>query len=147
MSLKENIKEQVKDAMRARDQKRLTTLRTLSAAIKQKEVDERIELDDKQTLAVIQKLVKQRKESISQYKDAGRDDLVENEQSELEILETFLPEQMSEAEAGELLDTIIEETGASSMQDMGKVMALLKEKSEGRADMSILSKLVKSKLA
>lgn len=145
-SLKARIQEDVKAAMRSKDKERLGTLRLITAAIKQKEVDERIELTDTDVLAVLEKMVKQRNDSISQYQQAGRDDLVAKEQAELDLIKTYLPEQMSEAEIEAIVSDIVTATGASSMQDMGKVMAQLKPKVQGRADMGLVSKIVKAKL-
>jgi len=132
--------------MRKKDKDRLTTLRMILAAIKQKEVDERIELDDTQILAVLDKMAKQHRDSINQFEQAGRNDLVEKENRELAIVQTYLPAQLSDAEIQQLLQDAIQETGAASMQDMGKVMAVLKPKLQGRADMGKISGLVKAKL-
>ena len=146
MSLKERIQEDVKDAMRARDKPRLATIRLITAAIKQREVDERIELDDTQVLVVLDKMCKQRRESISQFEQAGRDDLAAQEKAELELIQQYLPEQLSEAEINELIDAAMQATGASSMKDMGKVMGQLKPKLQGRADMGAVSALIKARL-
>lgn len=146
-SLKARIQEDVKAAMRSKDKERLGTLRLITAAIKQKEVDERIELTDTDVLAVLEKMVKQRNDSISQYQQAGRDDLVAKEQAELDIIKTYLPEQMSEAELEALVSDIVAATGASGMQDMGKVMGQVKPKVQGRADMGLVSKMVKARLS
>ena len=132
--------------MREKDKDRLTTLRMIMAAIKQKEVDERIELDNTQILAVLDKMAKQHRDSINQFQQAGRNDLVEKENRELAIVQTYLPTQLSDAEIQQLLQEAIQESGASSMQDMGKVMAVLKPKLQGRADMGKISGLVKAKL-
>ena len=145
--LKTRIQEDVKTAMRAKDKVRLGTLRMVTAALKQREVDERIELDDQATLEVLTRLVKQRKDSIEQYQSAGRDDLADKEQSELALIETYLPQALSDSELGALLDEALRETGAASMKDMGKVMAWLKPKVQGRADMGALSGAVKGRLA
>ena len=142
MSLKERIQEDVKDAMRAKDKPRLATIRLITAAIKQREVDERIELDDTQVLVVLDKMCKQRRESISQFEQAGRDDLAAKEKAELELIQQYLPEQLSEAEINELIDAAMQSTGASSMKDMGKVMGQLKPKLQGRADMGAVSALI-----
>jgi hypothetical protein len=146
MSLKERILQDVKDAMRAREKARLATIRLITAAIKQREVDERIELDDAQVLAVLDKMVKQRRESISQFEKAGRDDLIAQESSELEIIQTYLPKQLTEAEITALIDTAMAATGAASIKDMGKVMGQLKPKLQGRADMGAVSALIKARL-
>ena len=133
--------------MREKDKDRLTTLRMIMAAIKQKEVDERIELDNTQILAVLDKMAKQHRDSINQFQQAGRNDLVEKENRELAIVQTYLPTQLSDAEIQQLLQEAIQESGASSMQDMGKVMAVLKPKLQGRADMGKISGLVKTRLS
>jgi uncharacterized protein YqeY len=122
-------------------------LRLITAAIKQKEVDERIELSDFEVLAVLDKMAKQRRESLEQYRQAGRDDLADQEQFELELLGEFMPEPLSEAELGRLIQAAIEETGASSMRDMGAVMAALREQVQGRADMKAVSDTVRARLA
>lgn len=145
-SLKSRIQEQTKQAMRDKDKARLSTLRTLSAAIKQKEVDERQELDDTQVISVVQKLVKQRKEALEQYQSAGRDDLARQEQNELEILKQFLPEPLSDQELDKIIEAAISETGVSSVKEMGTVMKTLKPRVEGRVDMGQLSQKVKAKL-
>ena len=147
MSLKERILQDVKDAMRARDKPRLATIRLITAAIKQREVDERIELDDTQVLVVLDKMCKQRRESISQFEQAGRDDLAAQEKAELELIQQYLPEQLTEAEINELIDAAMEQTGAASMKDMGKVMGQLKPKLQGRADMGAVSALIKARLS
>jgi uncharacterized protein YqeY len=146
MSLKERIQQDVKDAMRAKDKPRLGTIRLITAAIKQREVDERIELDDTQVLVVLDKMCKQRRESITQFEQAGRDDLAAQEKAELELIQQYLPEQLTEAEINELIDAAMEQTGASSMKDMGKVMGQLKPKLQGRADMGAVSALIKARL-
>ena len=145
-TLKAQILEDVKSAMRARDQKRLTALRLITAAIKQVEVDKRIEMDDQSILAVLDKMVKQRRESIVQFEKAGRDDLIAIENSELEIIIPYLPEQLGEDEINTLIDAALEQTGASSIKDMGKVMGQLKPKLQGKADMGAVSALIKAKL-
>ncbi len=147
MSLSTQIQDDVKAAMRSKDKERLGALRLITAAIKQKEVDERITLDDTGILAILEKMVKQRKDSIEQFSKAGRDDLIAKEEFELGVIRAYMPEQMSEAEISKLLDDIIAATGAQGMKDMGKVMAELKPKVQGRADMGLVSKLVKSKLS
>ncbi len=136
----------VKDAMRAKDKPRLATLRLITAAIKQKEVDERIEVDDAQVLTLLDKMCKQRRESISQFEKAGRDDLIAQEVSELEIIQTYLPEQLGEDEIAALIDAAMTATGAASIRDMGKVMGQLKPKLQGRADMGAVSAMIKTKL-
>ena len=146
MSLKERIQQDVKDAMRAKDKPRLGTIRLITAAIKQREVDERIELDDTQVLVVLDKMCKQRRESITQFEQAGRDDLAAKEKAELELIQQYLPEQLGEAEINELINATMEQTGASSMKDMGKVMGQLKPKLQGRADMGAVSALIKARL-
>ena len=146
MSLKERITGDVKDAMRAKDKPRLGTLRLITAAIKQKEVDERIELDDTQVLTLLDKMCKQRRESISQFEKAGRDDLIAQENAELDIITTYLPEQLGEAEIAALIDEAMAATGAASIKDMGKVMGQLKPKLQGRADMGAISGMIKAKL-
>ena len=146
MSLKERIQQDVKDAMRAKDKPRLGTIRLITAAIKQREVDERIELDDTQVLVVLDKMCKQRRESISQFEQAGRDDLAAQEKAELELIQQYLPEQLTEAEINELIDAAMQATGASSMKAMGKVMGQLKPKLQGRADMGAVSALIKARL-
>jgi uncharacterized protein len=145
--LKQRINDDVKIAMREKDKDRLTTLRMIMAAIKQKEVDERIELDDTQILAVLDKMAKQHRDSINQFQQAGRNDLVEKENRELAIVQTYLPTQLSDAEIQQVLQEAIQESDASSMQDMGKVMAILKPKLQGRADMGKISGLVKTRLS
>jgi len=146
MSLKDRINQDVKDAMRAKDKPRLATLRLITAAIKQREVDERIELDDTQVTLVLDKMVKQRRESIVQFEKAGRDDLIAIENSELEIITPYLPEQLGEDEINALIDAALEQTGASSIKDMGKVMGQLKPQLQGKADMGAVSALIKSRL-
>jgi uncharacterized protein YqeY len=147
MSLKERISEDMKAAMRAKDGARLGAIRFLQAAIKQKEVDERISADDAAVLAIIEKLIKQRKDSIQQFQQAGRSDLVEKEQAELALLQGYLPQQMTDAELAEAVAAAIAEAGASGPQAMGKVMAVLKPKLAGRADLGKASALVRARLA
>jgi len=146
MSLKDRIQQDVKDAMRAKDKPRLSAIRLITAAIKQREVDERIELDDVQITAVLDKMAKQRRESISQFEKAGRDDLIAQETMELEIIQSYLPEQLGETEIIALIDSTIQATGATSVKDMGKVMGQLKPKLQGRADMGAVSALIKARL-
>ena len=143
---RQRVLDDIKTAMKAGDKTRLATLRLMSAAIKQKEVDERIELDETATIAILDKLLKQRRESISQYSAAGRDDLVAQEESEAALIQTYLPEAMSEAEIMALIDGAIVEAEATSVKDMGKVMAIVKPKMHGRADMSVVSKSIKDRL-
>ena len=147
MSLKLRITEDMKTAMRAKDTVRLGTIRLLLAAIKQKEIDERIELDDTAVSGIVEKLIKQRKDSISQFQAAGRDDLVVIEQAELAVLLAYLPEQLSAAEVEAAVVAAIAESGATSAKDMGKVMGLVKPKLAGRADMGQVSALIKARLA
>lgn len=147
MSLKEKISDDMKTAMRAKDSERLATIRLLQAAIKQKEVDERIELNDEQVLAVIDKMVKQRKDSITQFEAGGRQDLADIEKAELVVLSTYMPAQMSEAEVQAEVTAAIDAVGAAGPQDMGKVMGVLKPKLAGRADMTAVSGMVKAALA
>ena len=137
----------MKAAMRAKDAARLSTVRLLLAAIKQREVDERIELDDTQVLSVIEKMIKQRRESIAQYEKASRKDLADVEKAEIEVLSGYMPAQMSDADVEKLVQSTISETGASGVKDMGKVMAALKSKLAGKADMGKVSGLVKAKLS
>jgi uncharacterized protein len=146
MSLKDRIQQDVKDAMRAKEKTRLAAIRLITAAIKQREVDERIELDDAQVTAVLDKMSKQRRESISQFEKAGRDDLIAQEVMELEIIQSYLPEQLGEDEINALIDTAMQATGATSIKDMGKVMGQLKPKLQGRADMGAVSALIKARL-
>jgi uncharacterized protein YqeY len=146
MSLKDSILQDVKDAMRSKDKPRLATLRLITAAIKQQEVDERIELEDAQVLALLDKMCKQRRESISQFEKAGRDDLIAQEVSELDIIQTYLPEQLGEDEITALIDETMAATGASSIKDMGKVMGQLKPRLQGRADMGAVSAMIKASL-
>ncbi len=145
-ALKERITEDMKAAMRAKEAGRLSAIRLLQAAIKQKEVDERIVADDAAVLAIIEKLIKQRKDSIEQFAKAGRTDLVDKERAELELLTGYLPQQMSEAELALAVDAAIAESGAAGPQGMGKAMAILKPRIAGRADMGKASALVKQRL-
>jgi uncharacterized protein YqeY len=144
--LKQRIQDDVKAAMRAKAKSRLATLRLITAAIKQREVDERIELDDTQVLAILDKMIKQRRDSIDQYAKAGRSELVAQENDEIAIIQEYLPAGLNEDEILALIEQTIQSTGASSMQDMGKVMGQLKPKMQGRADMGQVSRLVKQKL-
>jgi uncharacterized protein len=146
MSLKDRITEDMKAAMRAKDSERLGTIRMITAAIKQREVDERITLDDTQVLSVVEKMIKMRKESVAQFQSGGRDDLVAREKKEIELLQGYLPEQLSTTELDALIAQSIAESGATSIKDMGKAMALLKQKAQGRADMAAVSAKLKAKL-
>jgi len=146
MSLKTRILDDVKNAMRARERDRLGTLRLVTAAIKQKEVDERIELDDAQVLAVLDKMVKQRRESLEQFEQAGREDLAEKERFELGLIQTYLPEPLGEDELAALILATITGLGASSIRDMGQVMSTLRSQVQGRADMKAVSQAVKQQL-
>ncbi|RTZ58505.1 MAG: GatB/YqeY domain-containing protein [Gammaproteobacteria bacterium] len=147
MSLKEKITDDMKAAMRARDKDTLDVLRMAKAAIQRKEVDERIELDDAQTLAVLEKMMKQSRDAIEQFNKGGRDDLATKEQQTLDVLQPYLPEPLSDDEIAELIDQAISATGAGSIKDMGKVMGMLKPKLQGRADMGAVSKTIREKLA
>lgn len=146
MSLKQTLTDAMKAAMKGGDKPRLGVIRLVLAAIKQVEVDERIELDDDRVLAVLDKMVKQRRESISQYKDAGRTDLMEQEEYEVTVLKDFLPEELTDAEIEQMIAKAVEETGASSIKDMGKVMGILKPQMQGRADMGAVSGKIKAQL-
>jgi len=146
MSLKDQITEDMKNAMRAKDTARLGTIRLLLAAMKQKEVDERIELNDGAVVAIIEKLIKQRKDSIAQFQAAKRDDLVAIENAELIVLQAYMPEQMSEAEVAAVVAKAVAEVGATGPQDMGKVMGLVKSQLAGKADMGVVSAQVKAAL-
>lgn len=146
MSLKQRISDDMKAAMRARESERLGTIRLLLAAIKQREVDERTELDDAAVLAVVEKLIKQRKDSISQFQQAGRTDLVDKESAEVEVLRVYMPAALSGDEVAAEVAKAVAESGAAGPQDMGKVMALLKGRLAGRADMSAVSAQVKAAL-
>ena len=146
MTLKERIQEDMKAAMRAKDAVRLSAVRLLLAAMKQKEVDERIALADADVLGIIEKMVKQRRESIAQYEKAARQDLADAEKFEIGVLSAYLPQQLGEAEVAQAIAAAVAESGASGVKDMGKVMALLKARLAGRADMGKVSGLVKAKL-
>ena len=145
-TLKERITEDMKAAMRASEKERLSTIRMLQAAIKQREVDERITLDDAQVLSIIEKMVKQRKESIVQFEQGGRPDLADKEKSEIVQLQGYLPTQLSEAEVDAIIKEAIATTGAATVKDMGKVMAIVKSKAAGRADMGAVSGRIKAAL-
>jgi uncharacterized protein len=146
MSLKERVQEDMKAAMRAKDAARLSAVRLLLAALKQKEIDERVALTDADALGTIEKMVKQRRESIVQYEKAGRQDLADQEKFEIGVLSAYLPQQMGEAEIAQAVAAAVAEAGASGVKDMGKVIGLLRPRLAGRADMSKVSALVKSKL-
>ena len=146
-SLKTQLNEDMKTAMRAKDKPRLGVIRLALAAIKQREVDERIELDDTEVLVVLDKMVKQRRESIRQYREAKRDDLADKEDFEISVIQDYLPTALSDDELQKIIQSAISESGASSMKDMGKLMAVLKPQVQGRADMSAVSKIVKEALS
>jgi uncharacterized protein YqeY len=146
VSLKDRINDEVKAAMRAQDKRRLGVLRLITAAIKQKEVDERITLDDAQVMTTLEKMIKQRRDSIQQYQAGNRPDLAEQESFEIGIIQTFLPAQLSEAEIDAAVAVAIAATGAASAKDMGKVMGALKSQLAGKADMTVVSARVKQKL-
>lgn len=147
MTIKEQINNDIKDAMRAKDKNLLNALRLISAAVKQIEVDERIEVDDERMLVILDKMSKQRKESIAQFEKASRDDSVAQEQFELNVISKYLPEPLTDNEIEELISDAIKSTGAEKMSDMGKVMAILKPKLQGRADMAQVSARIKAKLS
>ncbi|MFT4798089.1 MAG: hypothetical protein ACI9B8_000225 [Sulfitobacter sp.] len=144
--VKTEIESAVKDAMRARDKQRLGTLRLIMSEFKRIEVDERIELDDGRVLVVLDKMTKQRRDSLAQFEKAGRTDLADQESFELGVIAEYMPEALSESEVESLVEAAIVETSAASMQDMGKLMAVLRPKLQGRADMGLVSKLVKNRL-
>ena len=145
--IKTQISNDVKDAMRSKDKDRLAALRLILAAFKQKEVDERIELSDEQSISILNKMAKQHRDSIEQFGQANRDDLIKKERLELDIIESYLPEKLSEEEVNLLIDEAISETEANSAKDMGKVIGLLKGKLQGQADMGEVSRLIKTKLS
>ena len=147
MSLKTRISEDMKTAMRAKEAPRLATIRLLLAAMKQREVDERVELSDADIVAIIDKMIKQRRESIAQFEKGGRQDLAETERFEIGVLQSYMPAALSEAEISAEIGAAMQSTGAKAMADMGKVMAILKPKLAGKADMAKVSGLVKAKLA
>jgi uncharacterized protein YqeY len=147
MSLKERLTEDMKNAMRAHDKARLAVLRMTIAAVKQREIDERIELDAAQTLAVVEKMIKQRQESARLFRQGDRIDLAETEENEVQILSGYLPEQMSEEEISALIDESIESAAATTMKDMGKVMGQIKARAQGRADMTEISARVRARLS
>lgn len=147
MGLKEQITEDMKAAMRAKDSARLSAIRLITAAMKQKEVDERVELDDAMVLAIIEKMIKQRKDSITQFEAGGRQDLADIEKGELAILSAYMPAGLSDAEIQQAVSEAVAVVGASGPQDMGKLMGVLKPKLAGRADMTVVSAMVKAALA
>jgi uncharacterized protein len=147
MTLKQQLTEDMKTAMRSGEKHRLGVIRLMLAAVKQREVDERIELDDVQILATLEKMLKQRRDSVSQFDAASREDLSAIERAEMVVIETYLPTKLDEAEIDALIDAAIGETGASSARDMGKVVAAVKEKAAGRADMAVVSTKIKARLA
>ena len=147
MTLKAKITDDMKAAMKGGEKDRLAVIRLIQAQIKQREVDERIELDDTQVLAVLEKMQKQRRDSIEQYDKAGRDDLASVERYEMTVIDAYLPTKLSDAELDALVDAAIAESGATTARDMGKVVALVKEKAAGRADMGVVSSRIKSRLA
>lgn len=145
--INQQIQDDVRAAMRAKERERLGVLRLISAALKQREVDERITLDDAQVLAVLDKMVKQRRDSVEQYRSAGRDDLADKEEFEIGIIQHYLPQPLSDEEVDALIDKAVAETGASGMKDMGQVMGMLRPWVQGRADMGAVSARVKARLA
>lgn len=146
MSIKQTISEDMKTFMRAKDTARLGAVRLLQASIKQKEIDDRVELTDDQVLSVIQKMLKQRKDSIEAYQKADRQDLIDQEQLEIDVLSKYMPEPLTDDEVSKIIDEVISEVNATDMKDMGKVVGLLKSKISGRADMGQVSKIVREKL-
>lgn len=144
--LKSRVKDAMKEAMRAKDKDRLGTIRLIMAEIKRIEVDERVEVDDERLMAVLDKMVKQRRDSAKQYTDAGRAELAKVEQDEITVIQDFLPEALTEEELDSLVQEAVSQSGATSMQDMGKVMALVRPKAQGRADMGVISGKVKKAL-
>jgi ribosomal protein S21 len=147
MLLKDRIQDEMKAAMRARDKDRLGAIRLIIAAVKQREIDERISLNDEQTIVVLDRMVKQRRDSISQFQDAGRHDLADKEIFELDVIQSFMPEALADSEIDAMIETAVAESGAQSMRDMGKVMGLLKPKMQGRADMADISARVKARFS
>jgi len=145
--IKNRINEEVKAALKQRDKVKATTLRMILAAIKQKEVDERISLNDQQILQILDKMLKQRREALQQYKEAGRDDLANKESEEIKTIQTFMPQPLSDNEIENIIQQAIAETNAASMQDMGKVMAIIKPQVQGRADMAQVSQIIKGMLS
>ena len=147
MSLKERITDDMKAAMRAGEKERLGVIRMITSAIKQREVDERIVLDDSQVLVVLEKMIKQRKESVAQFQAGNRQDLVDKESAEITLLQTYMPSRLSDAELDSLIADAVAATGAASIKDMGKVMAIIKSKAQGRADMAAVGAKIKVKLS
>lgn len=147
MSIKDKIQEDMKAAMRAQEKERLATIRLILSALKQKEVDERIVLTDEDITSILNKMIKQRRDSISQFESGNRPDLVQKEQDEVKVIQMYLPAQLSETEVDQAVAAAISESGAASAKDMGKVMGLLKGKLQGKADMTIVSAKVKERLA
>jgi uncharacterized protein YqeY len=147
MSLKERIQDDLKTAMRARDKARVAVLRLISAALKQREVDERITLTDGDVISVLERMIKQRRESIEHYHKGGREDLAEQELFEIDIIQPYLPQALSTEETELLVTAVIEETGAQSQRDMGKVMNAIKGQAQGQVDMAVVSRLVKTRLS
>jgi uncharacterized protein len=146
MALKEQITSDMKEAMKAGDKPRLSVIRLILAAVKQREVDERITLDDSQVLAVLDKMLKQRRESVAQFTQGGRQDLADNEKAEIKVIQGYMPAQLSEAELDAMIAAAVAESGAASIKDMGKVMGILKPKVAGKADMAAVSARIKAKL-
>lgn len=146
MTIKADITEAMKAAMKAKDKERLAAIRLMLADFKRIEVDERIEIDDDRALVILDKMLKQRRDSIKQYQDAGRQELADKEQAEIDVIQSFMPAPLTEAELEALIADAVASTGAQSMQDMGKVMAILKPQLQGRADMAAVSKLIKARL-
>ena len=146
-TLKDNIKDAMKAAMRAKEKERLGTIRMIQAEIKRIEVDERIDVDDQRILAILDKMCKQRRDSISQFEEAGRDELAAIERTEMAVIQEFLPAALSEAEINELIEQAVVSSGAESPRDMGKVMGILKPQLQGRADMGSVSQLIKARLS
>ena len=146
-AIKDKITEDMKDAMRAQDKERLSTIRLILAALKQREVDERIVLTDENVLAILDKMLKQRRESITQYEAANRKDLADKEATEMKVIQAYLPSQLSEAEIIAMIDAAIKESGANSVRDMGKVMGIIKPKVQGRADVAVVSNQIKDRLS
>lgn len=144
--LKAQITAAMKDAMRAKDKERLGTIRMILAEFQRVEVDERIQLDDPRALAILDKMAKQRRDAAQQFRDAGRDDLADQEEREIVVIQEYLPQPLTEAEINQLIEAAMADTGASSMQDMGKVMGVLKPQVQGRADMAAVSQLIKARL-
>ena len=146
MSLKERITDDMKAAMRAGEKERLGVIRMITAAIKQREVDERIVLDDTQVLSVLEKMIKQRKESLAQFQAGNRQDLVDKESREITLLQTYMPSRLSDSEVDDMIADAVAATGAASIKDMGKVMGVIKAKAQGRADMAAVGAKIKAKL-